>query len=202
MLKEEILVDQSQEINNSQAPSLAEAYQQIHPKLIRILGKNTVNEMAGYTPEDVIQQAALLLLPHWDGYMEKDGSNPQGLFVKTSLRLQKDAGRKRRRNTNDEPHDMTELVVRDELAEQPFREVERDNKSISHLCATAGLSAREAKMVRMRYINGVSQAQIASYFGIKIGTVKSRLNRSLEKLRSYATKKGITRASLDLFDLD
>src|SRR5690606_3725485 len=148
---ETLTADSSQEVQNTQTPSLAETYEQIYPGLIRTLNR-IAGEVAGDTPEDIVQKAALRLLPPWESYMECDGSNPEGLFYKTSLRLQRDAGRKIRKNTYDKPIDTSRLIIADETAEQAFREVERVDNPISKLCMVAGLSDRQFKMIVMRYI--------------------------------------------------
>ena len=47
----------------------------------------------------------------------------------------------------------------------------------------AGLHPEEAKILRMRFYEDLSQVEIAARTGIPLGTVKMRMARALERMR-------------------
>jgi RNA polymerase sigma factor (sigma-70 family) len=50
--------------------------------------------------------------------------------------------------------------------------------------ALAALPDRQRDVVACRYLLGLSEAETATVLGLRRGTVKSRLNRAIDRLRS------------------
>jgi RNA polymerase sigma factor (sigma-70 family) len=53
-----------------------------------------------------------------------------------------------------------------------------------------GFSKEEKELVLLRYYDGLRLGEIAEVFNVPIGTIKSRLNRLLARLREGIQKKG------------
>ena len=52
------------------------------------------------------------------------------------------------------------------------------------------LSAEEARMLRMRFYEGLSQTEIAARTGIPLGTIKRRMVTGLTRLRELIVEEG------------
>jgi RNA polymerase sigma-70 factor (ECF subfamily) len=60
----------------------------------------------------------------------------------------------------------------------------------AELCeALAGLSPENRQILELRYFVGLEVNEIAEITGLPAGTVKSKLHRSLEKLRKSLSEK-------------
>jgi RNA polymerase sigma-70 factor (ECF subfamily) len=78
-----------------------------------------------------------------------------------------------------DPDTMPELVDR-ESEDQADALVERWR--VAGLIA--GLPKQEARLLEMRFYQGLSQSEIAQRTGIPLGTVKMQMVRALERLRN------------------
>ncbi|GIH22827.1 RNA polymerase sigma factor [Acrocarpospora phusangensis] len=59
--------------------------------------------------------------------------------------------------------------------------------------ALARLTAKQRAMLVLRYFEDLSEAEIARLLGMRIGTVRSQIYRSLERLRKIAPELGAVR---------
>ena len=58
--------------------------------------------------------------------------------------------------------------------------------------AMAGLNETDRTAVVLRFFDGKSMAEIGAALGANEAAAKKRVNRALEKLRKYFTKRGVT----------
>ena len=58
--------------------------------------------------------------------------------------------------------------------------------------ALAGLSAADRHAVVLRYFDGKSLGEVGAALGASEDAAKMRVNRALEKLRTFFTKRGVT----------
>ena len=70
-----------------------------------------------------------------------------------------------------------------EAARQDIDEVDRLVERYRVASLLAGLHAEEAKILRMRFYDDLSQTEIAARTGMPLGTVKMRMARALERMR-------------------
>jgi phenylalanyl-tRNA synthetase alpha chain len=68
-------------------------------------------------------------------------------------------------------------------ANEPLMDLEQDEMRNEVLKAVHGLPAAEREVTTLFYINGYSQADIADFLEVPIGTVKNRLNASRGRLK-------------------
>lgn len=129
--------------------------------------------------EDLTQDIFVRLI-HRSPYDPQRGSFRTFLAILTRSRAL-DRVRSRQRETLRSKQQQTDTsgsvpsVVMDELSQQEqTQEVQ---------AALAQLSAQQQQLLKMSYYEGLTQATIAERLGLPLGTVKSKVRRSLLKLR-------------------
>jgi RNA polymerase sigma-70 factor, ECF subfamily len=74
----------------------------------------------------------------------------------------------------------TEETVENSLQQHSIRQI------------VAGLPSDQRQVLALAYFQGLSQTQIAEHLGEPLGTVKSRIRLSMQKLRALMLERGIT----------
>jgi RNA polymerase sigma-70 factor, ECF subfamily len=104
------------------------------------------------------------------------GSRDAWLFgIARNAALDELRRRKRHANLEGEPPDLTTPAA-DELADQALR-----RETVRAALAT--LDARERELVALKYMAGLSNAEIARVIGVSESNVGTRLHRTVNKLR-------------------
>jgi RNA polymerase sigma factor (sigma-70 family) len=100
------------------------------------------------------------------------------------LRIVANEAKNRRRSAGRRGR-LTAVVAGRRPEHQPTPEdvaiTDADSRAV--LAALAGLADRDRDVISCRYFAGLSERDTAEVLGCKTGTVKSRLNRALERLR-------------------
>jgi RNA polymerase sigma-70 factor (ECF subfamily) len=135
--------------------------------------------------EDVHQQVFLEVWQRAPGYDPRRA----GLltWIMTIARSRAiDELRRRVPEPHDPGHSTTLAVVRDDDPEvSPEALVERWR--VAHLLSR--LRPDEARLLRMRFYEGLSQSEIAAQTGVPLGTVKMRMVSALERLRDLVAEE-------------
>jgi RNA polymerase sigma-70 factor (ECF subfamily) len=113
------------------------------------------------------------------------------------LRIVANEARNRRRSAGRREH--LELAVSAQLssgdaAPSPEEVALRHERDTALLQALGRLRESDREVIAHRYLLELSEAETAAVLGCKVGTVKSRLSRALERLRAElpdATAKGV-----------
>jgi RNA polymerase sigma-70 factor (ECF subfamily) len=134
--------------------------------------------------EDLAQETMLTVWRKADLYVAERGLVSTWIFrIARNLRVD----RLRRRG----PHYFVELDEACDQAAPPVAEtdVARSEERVAVALALKELPAEQCEIVKLAFLQGLTQAEIASRLALPLGTVKSRLRLAYGKLR----------ASLDAF---
>lgn len=127
--------------------------------------------------EELVQEALMRTYLAWSTARERD---PLAYARRTLTNLRIDTWRKRRREVLTPPSDLPE--------EAPDASVERDAEQRAErdrlVRALAILSMRQRRIVVLRYMEGLSEREVADDLGVSVGTVKSTASRGLAQLRT------------------
>lgn len=135
--------------------------------------------------EDLAQQALLRTYLAWPKV--RDG-NPLGYARRVVATARIDSWRKHRREVLVAPGDVAGSNHSPENAH-----AERDLL----VRALLTLSARQRRIVVLRYLVGMSEAEVAADLGVSLGTVKSTASRGLARLRGELGDDGHPRGGSD-----
>jgi RNA polymerase sigma-70 factor (ECF subfamily) len=136
-----------------------------------------LRRLCGNAPEaeDVFQETAMRV---WRGFAGLPRlRNPRAWVLTIGYRAFVDSRKGRER------HDGLEDPV-DERQGMPPTLAERSEECDRVQAAIAGLPDPSREVVVLHYVGGLTLRQTAAVMGISSGTVKSRLNATLNKLRS------------------
>lgn len=120
--------------------------------------------------EELLQTALIRLAAHWPVRAD----DPTAYVKRTLTNLSYDRGRSLRRHRQ-----LTSRLSPGTPAD--FTEVHAESDAV--LRALAGLPRRQRLMVVLRYVEGMSEREVADAAGCSIGTVKSQASRGLDRLR-------------------
>lgn len=123
--------------------------------------------------EELVQQALIRTYLAWPRARSRD---PLAYARRTLANLRIDTWRARRREVLTAPAQLPDGVV----ASSAERVAERDQL----VRALALLSARTRRVVVLRYLEGLSEREVADDLGVSLGTVKSTASRGLAQLRA------------------
>jgi len=125
--------------------------------------------------EDVFQDTAVRV---WRNFANRPRlRNPKAWLIKIAYRAFLDLHAKRRVH---EPFIESE----DAHSQDPLKQTERADDLRQMHGAVAGLPESMREVIVLHYTGGLTLRQTADVLGISTGTVKSRLNTGLAKLRS------------------
>lgn len=113
----------------------------------------------------------------------RDG-NPLAYARRTLVNLRTDSWRRRRREVLVEP---TELADNAPRHDDPERLGDRDRLTR----ALQSLSERQRRIVVLRYLMDLPEAEVAADLGVSVGTVKSTASRALAELRRVMTTEEV-----------
>lgn len=128
--------------------------------------------------EELVQQALVRTYTAWHRARAGD---PLAYARRILVNLRTDTWRRRRHEVlvDGVPDDATRLGAR------PERDHAEDHASRDRLVrALATLTARQRRVVVLRHVLGLSEAEVADHLNVSVGTVKSTTSRALALLRS------------------
>jgi len=132
--------------------------------------------------EDLAQQALERTYVAWPRARTGD---PVAYARRVLVNLRTDTWRRRRREVLVEPG---EFLEHDRPHHDPDRAGDRDRL----VRALATLSERQRRIVVLRYLMDLSEAEVAEDLGVSVGTVKSTASRALAELRAaLGTRDGL-----------
>ena len=136
--------------------------------------------------EELTQQALERTDVSWGRAREGE---PLAYARRVLVNLRIDTWRRRRREVLVEP---VELVQHSRAHHDPDRAGDRDRL----VRALATLSERQRRIVVLRYLMDLSEAEVAADLGVSLGTVKSTASRALAELRAaLGTRDGLEGAT-------
>jgi RNA polymerase sigma-70 factor (ECF subfamily) len=94
-----------------------------------------------------------------------------------------------RRRRREERHALGEFALQPQF--DPTEALERGDRSARILAALSRLEERERSLVYLKEIEGVPLQELATVFGVPLGTIKSRLSRAKDKLAHELRQEGI-----------
>ena len=167
--------------------SLVRAYQ---PVAIRVA--HVICGVAG-DAEDVVQDAFVKAHRSLGGHRDGTPFRPWVLAI-----VANEARNRRRASGRRTRYELSLLDDRasGEAAPSPEAAVVADESRRNLLAAVAALPSRQRDVVACRYLLALSEAETALVLGVAAGTVKSRLARALERLRTALVDPS-TEAALD-----
>jgi RNA polymerase sigma factor (sigma-70 family) len=135
--------------------------------------------IAGDDAEDAVQEAFVKAHRHLGRF---DTAAP---FAPWLLRIVANEARNRRRGWNRRNRIELRLASRrgDDGA-SPEDAALRDEERTALAAAVSRLPERDRAVIALRFFAGLSEAEAAQALGVPVGTVKSRLSRALDRLRS------------------
>jgi len=130
--------------------------------------------------EELTQQALVRTYAAWGR-----AHDPLAYTRRVLANLRVDTWRRRRREVLTAPEDLPEHARSDEHA----RTEDRDQLAR----ALALLSPRQRRVVVLRHMVGLPEAEVAAELGVSVGTVKSTASRGLATLRAALARQEETR---------
>ncbi|WP_456817944.1 SigE family RNA polymerase sigma factor [Cellulomonas sp. URHB0016] len=131
--------------------------------------------------EELTQQALVRTYASW-GRARRGSELAYARQVLVNLRV--DTWRRRRREVLSAPDDLPEVVSADAHG--------RANDRDQLVRALALLTPRQRRVVVLRHLVGLPEAEVAAQLGVSVGTVKSTASRGLATLRSALTDRTTT----------
>jgi RNA polymerase sigma-70 factor (ECF subfamily) len=138
--------------------------------------------------QDVAQEALVRLWEHRRGV---DGQGVRRWLMRTVHNLCID--QLRRRKTRSEVDDGEAVMNhRPDMAPGPEKGAESSQLRDTIEQALAALSSKDRAVVVMREVQGMPYDEIATALDLPLGTLKARLHRARERLRSKLARAGVT----------
>lgn len=130
--------------------------------------------------EELTQQALVRTYAAWARAADGD---PLAYARRVLVNLRIDTWRRRRREVLMAPENLPDDVAH--LGAAPHRSAADRHADRDQLVrALATLSPRQRRVVVLRHLVGMSEADVASDLGVSVGTVKSTSSRALARLRA------------------
>jgi len=123
--------------------------------------------------DELVQQALVRTYLAWPRARERD---PLAYARRVLANLRIDTWRRRRREVLTDPGDLPHG------AEPSGAQQQADRDQLVRALAT--LSTRQRRVVVLRHLEGLSEAEVAEDLGVTVGTVKSTASRALARLRA------------------
>lgn len=126
--------------------------------------------------EELTQQALVRTYTAWD---RAGAGDPLAYARRVLVNLRVDTWRRRRREVLMPPEEMPE---RAEAGRAGAGDVTADRDQLVRALAT--LTPRQRRVVVLRHLVGLPEAEVAADLGVSVGTVKSTSSRALAELRA------------------
>ena len=136
---------------------------------------------------DVAQEALLRLWVHRDTVRSATAGS---WLMRTAHNLCLDRMRRRRVRPQVDPEQLDTMIDPDNP--DPSRSAEATELGRMIATALGSLSPRDRSAVLMREVHGMTYEEIATAVEVPLGTVKSIIHRSRERLRRTLTAAGVT----------
>jgi RNA polymerase sigma-70 factor (ECF subfamily) len=162
------------------AQAFAELYRVLAPRVARFLLKRRASEQMA---DEITQEVMLTVWRRAELFQPRKASASTWIFTIARNRWIDRLRRERRPEID--PEDPA--LVPSERAPESRVDARRKEHKLQE--AITALPDEQAKLVRMAYIEGKSQSEIARATGLPIGTVKSRFRLALKKLRGAMTEQ-------------
>ena len=127
------------------------------------------------TAQDLVQTALARVYARWSRIRDEE---PAAYARRIVVNAHRDVWRRNRGRE----HLVPEMPEPASAPDATSRIVERD----SVVRALSALTARERRVVVLRFLYDLSEAETASELGMRVGTVKSTTHRAIGKLRGSA----------------
>lgn len=138
--------------------------------------------------EDLVQECLLRIARRWPRVRAMDSPFAYARKVLFNLALRSAARHNRHRAELDHGGAGNDVDHPDASAERAFQLVDA---SFELAAALASLAPRQRAVLVLRYLEDLSEAEVADLLGCSVGTVKSTASRALDRLRaSTATGDG------------
>ena len=134
--------------------------------------------IAGDDAEDAVQEAFV------KAYGALGRFRVGGAFRPWVLRIVANEARNRRRSAGRRHRLELRLLDRDTDGYSPERAAVADERRRALVAALAALPDRDREVIALRWFAELSEAEMALALGVRPGTVKSRLARALDRLRT------------------
>ncbi len=138
-----------------------------------------------YAAEDAVHQAFLRIIDRLEKIDENDRHKTKAFLVVIVENIAIDIYRKRKRD-NIFSFDELELYIADEFL---HNQDEKDEVS----CAIERLPINYSTVLRLKYSQGYSDAEIATFLGITDENVRKRISRAKKKLRQLLGGEGVAK---------
>ncbi len=168
-------------IQKGDEPALAELHRRHRPLLRTIIGRMIAND---HDVDDVEQECLLEVWRHAGSYRVEKG-HALGWLV--TLVRRRTIDRIRRKSAYSRAQDRFRdetLVATDAMHCGADEDVAQSDTAEAVAKLIANLPEAQQQAVQLAYFRGMSQRQIAAHTGIPLGTIKTRLELALRKLRS------------------
>ncbi len=176
-----------QQIQCGDEDALATLQRRHAPLLRTIIGRMVNNDS---DVDDLVQEVLLSLWQHAASY---DAEKGKALGWIVTLARRRTIDRIRRKSAYSRARDRyRDEAVTDHSGLQTGADEEVAQSDTAHAVAhlIEQLPAAQREAIRLTYYGGLSQRQIAATTGIPLGTIKTRLELAMRKLRSAALAFG------------
>lgn len=182
--------DLMQEVKRGDQDAFAELMGRYELRLFNYLRRTTGNAADA---EDVYQEAFLRVYRHAKRFREDANFRPWLYRIATNLCMDLIRKRKRRNETSLEADGIrpdSSLSVRD-LAPSPAQSSEREERRAALASAVDLLPAKQRVVFLLARYEGLGYSEIAQSVGVPIGTVKSRMNAAVKRLKDQLSEKQV-----------
>ena len=138
--------------------------------------------------QDVAQESLVRL---WQHRRTVDRQGARLWLLRTAHNLSIDLIRRRKTRSEIDDGD-TVMDLKPDTAPDPQQRSEADELRGQIERALGGLSPQDRAVVVMREVQGMPYDEIAEALDVPLGTLKARLHRARERLRTRLTRAGVT----------
>ncbi len=163
-----------------------EAFRQLIHRHAGMVLATCRRELGDATLAEDASQAVFLLLSQKAKGLQKEGSLASWLFSASRLIC-----RNLKRQNLRREHYEVQASMRIDTPKEPDTEIWDDLEPRLNL-ALSRLKEADQKAILLRYIEGQSQAEVATALGVTENTARMRIQRSVERLRRQLSRLGMT----------
>lgn len=138
-----------------------------------ILAYCTAMTKSGAAAEDLVQEAYMRAMAHWEDLEDLSGGQRRAWLYKTARNLFIDQTRKQSRETPAEEEQLALAAFQEDLSQAAVGQL------------IARLPESEKALFIMRYFEGYNARELGELFGLPPATVRSRLASAKRRLREW-----------------